>query len=326
MNSIFLRVILLLFVLMGFQTSFAQETTKKPVTVGILVPIQLQAMDEIVAGFKDQLAKQYSGKVIFLTKNAQGDANLQRAILQQFANQHIDLVAPIGTASTQAAISLIRNKPILGIAAEIDPKQLKQANNQDVTNVLDEVSVTQQIEFIHQALPNIHQMTLIYSPSDKIYPEVAEAEKAGKKYGISIQKLMIQQLADLYTVSQQINKNSQAIFVLKDELVVSGAPTLAKQAQSLHIPLIASDDGSVQKGAAFALGVSERQIGIDSANLAAQILDGKTAKSIPTFVMKRYNIFINPSQAAQQGLKVAQIEKTAQQFQYPVVNLKMENN
>lgn len=86
---------------------------------------------------------------------------------------------------------------------------------------------------------------------------------------------MVSQLSDLYTISNNINPKSKAIFILKDEMIVSGINTLVQQAEERRIPVIASDDGSVSKGAAFALGVSEYQTGVDAAKVALQILNGK---------------------------------------------------
>ncbi len=309
------RILLISFCL--FISMAAQANTSLPTkTIGILVPIEVPAMQEIVAGFQSQLQKKYPGKIHYVIKNAEGDANLQQAILQQFKTQSLDLVAPIGTSATLAAMNALPHLPVLGVAADVPHSSLH-----NVTNVLDEVSITKQMLFIHQVLPALHRLTLVYSPSDTVFPEVKAATLAGKTQGILIEKLMIQQLSDLYSIGQQIHADNQAILMLKDLLVVSGTPTLAKVAATHQIPLIASDDGSVQKGAAFALGVSEREIGIESANLAAKILQGTKAYDIPTDFMQNYTVFINANAAKNQKVDLALIQVVAKQDHYPVVDL-----
>lgn len=295
--------------------------TEKPITVGIVVPIALPAMTQIVHGYQTALRKQYNGPITFVVKNAQGDPNIQRSILQEFKSDNVDIVAPIGTSAAQMTIAMIHNKPIVGIAAEHLKAEAKQANNHDVTGDLDQVSVVKQIQFIHAALPNIKKITIVYSTASRIYSEVKKIERAAKPLHITVQKLMMTQLSDLYSISKNIASNSQAIFILKDELVVSGINTILQQAEHKNIPLIASDDGSVSKGAAFALGVSENQIGVDAAHVTAKILDGKKAGKLPVHIMRHYYVFLNPTAAEKQNINPSTIKKAAKKLGYPVTIL-----
>jgi putative ABC transport system substrate-binding protein len=299
--------------------TIAVAETAKPVTVGIVQPVPIAAMTQITDGFKDTLSKLYPGKITYIVLNAQGDSNLQRSMFMQLKAKQVDIVVPIGTMATQMAMSVNQKQPIVALAAEIKDSDRASAKNQNMTNVLDEVSVTKQLEFIHAALPNLKHLTLVYSTDDHIFPQANEAENTGKKYGIKVQKLMMQELPDLYTISKHVAKNSQAIFILKDGKIVAGVSTLIQQAQKSGIPVIASDDGSVASGAAFAVGVSETQIGVDGAGLAVQVLNGTSAKNVPIKIMDQYSLFINPTAAIQQHVNISDLEAAAKNFNYPVV-------
>lgn len=293
-------------------------TPVKPITIGILVPIELPAMKQIVSGFETTITKESKVPVIFLVKNAQGDINIQRSILQEFNTNAIAMVAPIGTDAAQMTMAIIRNKPIIGIAADNLKEQAKKANNANVTGVNSHVSPAKRLAFIHDALPTLKKLTLVYSADDRIFSQVQQIEQAAQKNHIQIQKLMVSQLSDLYTLSKNIALNSQAIFILKDELIVSGINTLAQQAQQKKIPVIASDDGSVAKGAAFALGVSEYQTGVDAAKIALQIIHGKNAGEIPVHMMTHYFVFINTAAAKAQNVDTAVITAAAKKAGYEV--------
>lgn len=284
-----------------------------PKTIGILVPIALPAMDQIVSGFESEIKATYKGPVTFIVKNAQGNTSIQQSILQEFQQNKVDIIAPIGTDATQMAAHMIKDQPIIAIAAEM-PK----GNNSNVTNVLDEISVPTQIKFIHNALPNLKNMTLIYSDDDRIFADAAAAMSAAQKNNIHMQKLMIEQLPDLYTVQQHIAPNTQAIFALKDEMVVSGISALVQQAERNHMAVIASDDGSVGNGAAFALGVGESDIGKYSAKAAVKMLNGTPANKIPSYTMTQYSVFINPAAAAKQGIDVNALKTAAKKAKYAV--------
>ena len=278
--------------------------------IGILVPIALPAMDQIVAGYESQLQESYPGKIQFLVKNAQGSAIIQQSILQQFLDQKVDVIAPIGTSATEMAVHLDKaNIPIVAIAAA-RPLNLPKSTN--FTNVLDEVSVATQLKFIHQVLPSLKKITLIYSADDRMFADVKAAKVAAQANGITLQLLMVQQLSDLYAVKDHIDENRGAIFILKDELVVSGIKTLTQVAEKRHIPVIASDDGSVGNGAAFALGVKESDIGKYAAFSTAKVLTGTNASEIPSFVMTDYTVFVNEKSATLQGLDVNNLQETTQ--------------
>lgn len=318
--------LLLLVMTLGVAVGIARPVNNpKEVTVAILAPVEIPAMNEIIAGLKSELTKKYSAKVNFIIKNAQGDANLMRSELQQInANSDITVVAPIGTKPAQMAMTIINNKPIVAIAADYTAQEVAHAKNSDFTTLHDDPSPAKQFAFIHSAMPQLKKVTLVHSDAQRMLTESALAIKIAKKYGITVEPIMIHQLSDLYSVSQQLPADSQAIYILQDEMVVSGIKALLKQAEARHIPVIASDDGSVKFGAAFALGVKQREIGIEGADLILQVLRGTPAKSIPMRHMTKYSLFINLKAAKQQGVVSSKLEAVAKQQGYPVEKIAHE--
>ena len=306
-------------------TAGAANKQYPAVTVGIVKPVAIPAMTEIVNGFKQQLTASYPGHIHYIVANAQGDLNIMRSIFQQFKEKKVDLVVPIGTAAAQMADSVNRNQPIVALAAEFKDVDRAKFKNKNITNILDEIDINKQIHFIHTAFPELKYITIIYGTEPQVQPEAKQATAAAKHYGIKVQKLLVTSLPKLYTVSKHISPHSQAIFILKDELIVSGINTLIKQAAKKHLLLIASDDGSVKKGADFAVGVSERLIGIGGAKLAMQVLKGTTASSIPVKIMKHYHVYVSPHYengiATQTHLNFARVKKAAEKFNYPIETL-----
>lgn len=292
------------------------EALIKPKTIGIVIPIALPAMDQIVQGLETEMKAHYPYPVKFILKNAQGNTAILQSILQQFNHNNVDLIAPIGTNAAQMAIHMIKTKPIVAVAAKLPPHP---ANN--VTDVLDEVSADQQISFIHQLLPILKKITLIYSSDDRIFTEIKKAQLSAKQNHIELQTLMINTLPDLYSMTAHINPNSQAILILKDELVVSGIRSLIQKANAQHIIIISSDDGSVEKGAGFAFGVRESDIGKNAADLIIKIFQGQNIKNIPSIVMKDYTVFINPKALSEQRVDVQQFKQRIKKLNYTVVEL-----
>ena len=309
---------LLLTACISTPTGILASNTSTP-TIGIIVPIEHRAMTEIVSGFKAELAGVYQGKVNVIVKNAQGDSNIEKSIISQFAYGQVDIIEPIGTDALEMTLSQTSKTPIVGIAADFSESDRANALNHNITNVLDEVSPKMQLRFIHAAYPALKKISLIYSADNKVIPEVSAVKHAGKQLGIDVQGIMITQLSDMYTAGNHIDKDSDAIFILKDNTVVNAIATLTQQAELRHIPLISSDEGSVADGAAFALGVRERDIGIKAADITAKILNGQPVSTIPTTTLSTYHVFINEHHAATQQVDIKSITKTAKQMGYGIV-------
>lgn len=248
--------------------------------------------------------------------NAQGDMNLEHAAIASIRDQDYDLIATIGTDATAMALSMVKTTSILSLASDLSEAQRKKLNPCNVAVVHDEVSIEEQLSFIHQTLPEIKTIALIHSASDKIFPEVEEAKKVGKKLGMTIISKMAATLPELQSVANNLPSDIQAVYILKDMQIVSATPQLAKIAQSRKIPLISSDDGSVKNGAGFALGVHENQIGINGAELAADILKGKNACDLPISEMHDLTVFLNPKAMQTFGVSIDSVKITAEKMNY----------
>jgi len=302
--------------------AMSDSSSMKTVTIGILVPVQLPALNEIVAGFEGELSHLYNTnntRVIYLVENAEGSTDMMRSILMQFKNQNVDMVVPIGTIANQIALPIIKTQPIVALAALFTEADRANSSNKNITNIVDELTIEQQLTFIHKAMPNLKYLTLVYSPEERSNAYIQRTNVAAQNNGITLQLLKIKQASEISNVNTLINTNSQAMFILKDELLASGVPELIKIANTRHIPLIASDDGSVSNGAAFAVGVGERQIGSDGASLALKVLQGTPAKNVPIDIMTNYRVFINSSAAAMQHLDLSDVTSTANAYNYLVI-------
>lgn len=158
-----------------------------------------------------------------------------------------------------------------------------------VTGVNDEIKITDIIE----KLPFLQNITLIYSSSEKVIPEVKETESYAKKNNISLNLKMVQNLNDLPIAVKNAPENTQCFIILKDHLIVSGINILKQEAFKRNIPIIASDEGSVISGATIAVGVQEKDIGLKVGSQTKQILQGIAPKDIPFQNMDDLTLFIN---------------------------------
>lgn len=270
-----------------------RQTPDTRTEIAVLVPLQHPAMDAIVAGLRAELAAgEYAERAHVTVYNAQADAALQSAILQQLKLKGTPIIMPIGTAATQMAVQQLPGRQIVHLAAKFE--QEDRQPGQSVCGVLDELAPEASVDLAMALLPGLRKMTVIHSSADKVYPEIAALQARAASCGIEVQRLLVQAQSDLYTMGLQIAEDSEALLVLKDHLVVAGVATLSQFAQTHQIPLIAADEGSVKGGADLAAGVPEASIGRAGASLVKLILAGANAAELPIVRVDDIHLFYRP--------------------------------
>lgn len=311
----FVFIIFSLFVLLGLSACEQAAEQKK---IGIIVPIEHKAMNEITAGFTETLKTIYPYPVKIKIANAQSDINLERAFIQQMRDEKYDIIVPIGTDASQLSASIIKDQAIVSLASRLTDEDRKKRKSCNIAIVHDEITAKKLISFIRKTYPKLSRLALIHSPSEKVFSEVEEVKMIAKREGIEIKTLMVSTLNELYSTANAVPADTQAIFVLKDHLIVSGISTLEIAAYKRKIPLITADQGSVQEGAGFALGVTEKDIGTEGAKLAAAILSGKSPCDLPIATLSEPTVFINQSTLLKSNQSLDNVLKTAQAHRYKV--------
>ncbi len=307
--------------MLGLATLPLSVAAATPPTIGIIVPLAHKAMTEIVAGFSETLKQVYGKPVIIKVENAQNDPNLERSIILQMHANRYALVAPIGVDATEMTLASIHDQPVVSIASDLTDKARHALSTCNVAIVHDDLGPVTQMQFIHAVYPKLTHITLVHSAANKVFPDVAATIAAGKAVGITVDQRMAATLPELMTVADAMPENTQAIFVLKDSLIVSGVATLEKVAIQRRIPLITSDNGSVEAGAGFALGVHERDIGVEAAKLAAAILNGQAACTLPIVEMHHLTVFINQKVMQATGQSIAPVIAAATRAGYKIDKL-----
>lgn len=270
--------------------SYFRPSSSPALQIHFVMPIEHQALRDIIAGFEESLSREVATPIHYKVHNAQGDANLQRSIFQSLMREKTDLIVPIGTTTTQMSIKIIKDKPLLSLAAMYTEADRK---GHELTGVLDEISMSQFATFVEQVVPAKSGVVLIHSADDRRVQDALEMETILKSKGFSVKRLMIQTLNELYTVSQSLPSTSKALVIFKDNLVASGITVLKKATEEKKILLITADEGTVKNGASLGFGVTEKDIGRDGAKLAAQILNGASPAAIPVHHLTDLKVFVN---------------------------------
>mgnify|MGYP002135474796 CR=1 FL=1 len=92
-----------------------------------------------------------------------------------------------------------------------------------------------------------------------------------------------------------------AYLILTDNAVVSAAESVIQVAEDKGTPVFASDESTMERGAAAGLSVNYTQQGRDAAKILVKMLGGTKASEIPVETQKEFDLFVNEAGATAQG-------------------------
>lgn len=279
--------------------------------IGVVNYVSHPALDAVQQGFIDGLAEAgYNDgeKVTLDLQNAQADQATLTAIANQFAQTDKDLVLAIATPSGQAVAQVITDKPVL-FGAVTDPVAADLVADWDapggnITGASDLNPVADQLELLLEIAPDVKTVGIVYSSGEvNAEVQVAAAEKAAEELGLTIEKSAVTNSSEVQQAAQSLDVD--AFYVPTDNNVVAGIEALIQVAEQKKIPVVASDEGSVERGAAASLTVNYEQQGRELAAMAVDILenDADTA-TMPVKLQETFDLNVNPAAAERMGVAI----------------------
>lgn len=291
----------------GNKTS--DTNTKK---VAITAIVEHPALDAVRQGVIDELrAEGYEqGKNLQLDfQSAQGNTATAGQIAKKFAGNNPDVIVTIGTPSAQSMVAATRKIPIV-FAAVTDPVAAKlvtswEPSKTNVTGVSDELPLQPQIDLMKQVVPNLKTVGYVYSPGEINSTVVlGQLQSLLAKDGITVAAAPAQRTTDVPMATKSLQGKADLIYTSLDNNVVSAYESMYKVAKDMKMPLVASDTGSVKRGAAVALGVNYHELGTATGKIVGRILKGEQAGNIASQRMTadQLDLMVSKSHAAEQGI------------------------
>ncbi len=263
-------------------------------TVGILQTASHPALDQAKEEFTKEL-KRLDPEIHFVVQNAEGSLTAARSSAELFHSQKkIKLIFAIGTPAAQAAATTEKEKPLV-FTAITDPAAAG-LENENICGTTDRVDTDAQAKFIRKRLPNLKTIAILYNPVEaNSAAQVKSMQKSLEKeeihyllFGVHSENEISQ---TIITASQKV----QALLIPADNLLVGAMPLVSKEALKRALPVIASDIPSVEKGAFAAQGADYGDLGIKSAALAHEILQGMSPKEVGIHHPEESKVVINES-------------------------------
>lgn len=287
------------------------------IKVGISQVVTHPALDATRQGVIDGLADQgyVEGENIEIDyQNSEGDPSLFDTIAEKFVGDKVDAIVTIATPNTLSAIAAAKNTDIPVIfTAVTDPagsgmvESWESHPDDNATGVSDMIAVADDVDLITQIVPDVKTIGTLFNDGEANSVFLVEKlNEACDALGIEVVEKPVSTSADVLTAAQSLVGQVDVIWIGTDNTVVSGLEALIGVCEEEGIPFFPSDHESVERGGIACYGFDYYDIGYQTGEMVARILEGANAAEIPVEKGKIVSLSINTAAAERMGVTIPQ--------------------
>jgi putative ABC transport system permease protein len=291
----FMALCIVLFILFaGFLLYKSTVFNKKPgkmVKIGLIMAnnsdIVTKTRDGLISEL-DRLGYRNGKNCIILEKNAEGDIPVNQTIINHYINEQVDVFVPISTASTQAALNKVKDKPIV-FATVANPFVIGAGTSPidhpaNVTGVYGPSPIRDLLAVFRKMYPGKVTIGTIYNPA---YPNTVSNLKDLKKAlnddkDIVLEEVTISGSNDVYQAALSLAAKRITAFVLINDITVFNSfESVVRISKNSRIPIFTCDAERLKDGALIAYGFEYFVSGMQAAHLINRIIKGENPAQIP---------------------------------------------
>lgn len=300
--------VLCILVLLGSCSTAEKPKTATGQKIIVLYPGPLGLYEDIIAGFKERLAKELPGKSVeVIPRHANNDKTQFASLVSSAVNDHPDIIAPIGTRLSQESVKNARVPVVfLGVTDPAGDGVVRSlAAPETSTGVSDLVPLAQLLTLIQQVTPLVKKIGVPYTPEDPPARfSVRELQKLGPERGYTIDARPVTSQDELSSVVRELARVNDAILVGADTGLFPAADQIAKIAMLARKPFFAGDPDGVKAGAALGVTIDYHDVGRAGAPLAARVLKGEKAGAIPITLLTNGEVIVNDTSLNKLGIRL----------------------
>ena len=303
-------------------TAENSTATDKPAkSIAITQIVEHPSLDDMRRGIIDELADNGYVEGQNLTVNfqsAQGNTATAGQIAKQFAGNNPDAIVAISTPSAQSVVAATTTIPIIYTAVS-DPLGAKLITadgkpfQSNLTGLSSQLPLEPQLDLLQQIKPDLKTIGYVYSPGEANSVSLREnLKQALPARGLSLLDIPANRPTDIGMATRSLQGRADIIYTSFDNNVASAFEAMTQAANELKLPIIASDEFSVKRGATAALGVNDYDFGRTTGKMVYRVLNGEAVNTIKPEVMNDLTLYVSPKHAKTQGVSLpAELLKNA---------------
>ena len=263
-------------------TEAATASAGEKYVVGVCQLVPHDALDAATQGFCDKLTELLGeDNVEINVQVAAGDSATCAPIVNAFVAEEVDLIMANATPALQAASQATADIPILGTSVTeygvaMGIENFSGTVGGNISGTSDLAPLDQQAQMVKDWFPDAKNVGLLYcSAEPNSQYQVDTVQKYLEELGFTCTQYPFADSNDMAAVTQTAADNSDVIYVPTDNTVASGSGIVDGICQPAGIPVIAGEEGICGGCGVATLSISYYDLGVKTAEMAAQILTGE---------------------------------------------------
>lgn len=258
--------------------------------IGILQLTEHAALDAANKGFV--AAIEASGIDASIDQqNAQNDQSACQTIASTLVNENCDLILAIATPAAQAVAGATSDIPIVCTAiTDFAASGLVEDNDApggNVTGTSDMNPVVDQIELLHQLVPEAKTVGLLYCTAEsnsKLQIDLAAEEL--DRLGIEGVEYTASSSNEVQQVVESMVGKVDAIYTPTDNTIASAMTVIASIANENKVPTVCGEVAHVEAGGLASISINYEELGRRAGEMAVRILsEGADPADMPIETM-----------------------------------------
>lgn len=262
-------------------------------TIGICNYVSDASLNQIVSNIESRLktiASEKNVKINIVIKNAEADATVMNQIIAGFITDHVDLMIGVATPVAMAMQSAAEETdiPVL-FSAVSDPVSAGlvaslTAPGANVTGTSDYLNTDAVLDLIFAQNPNAGKIGLLYDVGqDSSATPIAKAKAYLDRKGIAYVERTGRTADEVALAAQAlVSDGVDAVFTPTDNTIMKAELAIYETFADAGIPHYTGADSFALNGAFLGYGVDYAELGIETADMAAEILfDKKSPATLP---------------------------------------------
>ena len=238
-------------------------------------------------------------------QNASFDDNMAIQIAQAFSAEDAALMVGIATPAATACYAAAEDKDIPVVFTAITDPVGAKLDSGNITGTSDVLPVQGQLELIRAIQPEAKTIGIVYTTSEpnSVY-SIGIYEDLAADYGFTIEAIGVTAQSEVtQAVDTLISQGVDCISNLTDNNVVGVLGSILEKTNEVGIPVYGSEIEQVELGCVAGAGLDYVQLGIQTGEMAAQILTGEaTCADLPYETIENYGLYVNSSALTEMGL------------------------
>lgn len=214
---------------------------------------------------------------------------------QRNAGGALNLVLALGARASALAVSDFRNTPTVGAMLA---RESALPDGSGAAAIVLEFPLDLELEWVQRVLPHAHRIGVLYGSDDNARL-VVRARDIARTLGLELVARRVNSPADIPAALAAIAGSADVLWGIPDDVVLNAETAKAVLLSTLRskIPLVGLSAQWVRAGAIFALDRDYADLGAQTADVAARILDGTSPRAVGTVRPRKILYSVNARSA-----------------------------